>query len=58
MAVMSRFGDRPCQSVTPRAAGGIGRGLLRTAGRLTNPDGLSRWVLSRLEKLPDVAELV
>jgi hypothetical protein len=32
--------------------------MVRTAGRLTNPDGLSRWVLRRLEKLPDVAEIV
>lgn len=58
MAVASRFADWPWRSVKPRTPAGIGRGVLRTAGRLTNPDGMSRWVLRRLEKLPDVAEIV
>ena len=58
MAVASRFADRSWQTDTARTTGGIGPGLLRTASRLTNPDGLSRWVLRRLEKLPDVAEII
>jgi len=33
-----------------------GRHLLFTAGRLTNPDRVSRWLLHRLNQLPDVAE--
>ena len=58
MAVAGRFADRPWRSLSPQARAGVGRGLLRTVGRLTNPDGLSRWVVHRLERLPDVAEIV
>ncbi len=58
MPVARRFAQWPWHSVGPRTPADIGRGIVRTAGRLTNPDGLSRWVLRRLEKLPDVAEIV
>jgi hypothetical protein len=30
--------------------------LIGTIGRLTNPERFSRWVLQRLNQLPDVAE--
>ena len=32
------------------------RRLIGTAGRLTNPERFSHWVLQRLNQLPDVAE--
>ena len=57
-AVASRLADRSPQAVAPRILEAFGRSLLRTAGRLTNPDSMSRWVLHRLERLPDVAEIV
>lgn len=33
------------------------RTLIGFAGRLANPAGLQRWILGRLQHLPDVAEL-
>jgi len=44
--------------VAERTSADVGRDLLRGAGRLTNRDRLSRWILHRLETLPDVAEIV
>jgi hypothetical protein len=57
-AVADRFTHRPWRSLAQPAGAGAGRGLLRSVGRLTNPDGLSRWVMHRLERLPDVAEII
>jgi len=56
--VAGRLERRRWHSVAQRTPADVGRGLLRGAGRLTNPDRLSRWILHRLETLPDVAEIV
>jgi hypothetical protein len=56
--VAGRFANRRWHSVAQLTPRDVGHGVLRGAGRLTNPDRLSRWVLQRLETLPDVAEIV